>query len=118
MTKSLKMTRRGFIGTSSVAAAGMMIVPSNVIAGLGHKAPSDKLNIAGVGIGGMGFGNLKNMESENIVALCDVDWDHSKRCFDYFPKAQNFGIGGRCTTKLANQSMLYWLQLPTTAMLL
>lgn len=90
MTKSLKMTRRGFIGTSSAAAAGMMIVPSNVIAGLGHKAPSDKLNIAGVGIGGMGFGNLKNMESENIVALCDVDWDHSERCFDYFPKARKF----------------------------
>lgn len=90
MTKSLKMTRRGFIGTSSAAAAGMMIVPSNVIAGLGHKAPSDKLNIAGVGIGGMGFGNLKNMESENVVALCDVDWDHSKKCFDYFPKAQKF----------------------------
>lgn len=90
MTESSKMTRRGFIGTTSAAAAGMMIVPSNVVAGLGHKAPSDKLNIAGVGIGGMGFGNLKNMQSENIVALCDVDWDHSKRCFDYFPKAQKY----------------------------
>jgi len=90
MTQNKNMTRRGFIGTSSTVAAGMMIVPSNVIAGLGYKAPSDKLNIAGVGIGGMGFSNLKSMKSENIVALCDVDWDHSKRCFDAFPKAKKY----------------------------
>ena len=90
MAKNKNMGRRKFIGTSSTIAAGFMIVPPNVIAGLGHKAPSDKLNIAGVGIGGMGLSNLKNMSTENIVALCDVDWDHSKRCFDYFPKAKKY----------------------------
>jgi len=90
MGKNSKITRRGFIGTTSTLAAGLMIVPSNTIAGLGHKAPSDKLNIAGVGIGGMGFTNLKNMETENIVALCDIDWDHSKRCFEYFPNAPRY----------------------------
>ena len=82
--------RRDFIGATATAAAGLTIVPSHVVAGLGHKAPSDKLNIAGVGIGGMGFSNLRRMESENIVALCDVDWDHSKRCFEHFPKARKF----------------------------
>jgi len=90
MTQNKKLTRRGFIGTTSTVAAGLMIVPSNVIAGLGYKAPSDKLNIAGVGIGGMGFSNLKNMSTENIVALCDVDWDHSKKCFDNFPNAKKY----------------------------
>ncbi len=90
MTQNKKLTRRSFIGTTSAAAAGFMIVPSNTIAGLGYKAPSDKLNIAGVGIGGMGFSNLKNMSTENIVALCDVDWDHSKKCFDNFPNAKKY----------------------------
>ena len=50
-------SRRSFLATSAAAAAGATILPSNVIAGLGHKAPSDKLNIAGIGVGGMGFAN-------------------------------------------------------------
>ncbi|MFA5819363.1 MAG: Gfo/Idh/MocA family oxidoreductase [Bacteroidales bacterium] len=90
MKQNRKITRRGFIGTTSTIAAGLLIVPSNTIAGLGHKAPSDKLNIAGVGIGGMGFSNLRNMKTENIVALCDIDWDHSKRCFESFPDATRY----------------------------
>lgn len=91
MKKQLSfITRRKFISTSSTVLAGISIVPSNVIAGLGHKAPSDKLNIAGIGIGGRGFGNLKELQSENIVALCDVDWNYSKRVFDHFPKAKKY----------------------------
>lgn len=85
-----QISRRKFIGTSAATFAGVTILPSNVIAGLGHKAPSDKLNIAGIGVGGKGFTNLKNMESENIVALCDVDWDYSKQVFDYWPKASKY----------------------------
>jgi len=83
-------SRRSFLATSAAAAAGATILPSNVIAGLGHKAPSDKLNIAGIGVGGMGFGNLKNMASENIVALCDVDWKYAKRAFDQYPNAKAY----------------------------
>ena len=82
--------RRRFLQTSVTAMAGFTILPSNVIAGLGHKAPSDKLNIAGIGIGGRGFGNMKELQSENIVALCDVDWNYSQAAFDFFPKAQKF----------------------------
>jgi hypothetical protein len=80
MKKHNKITRRGFIGTTTAAAAGFMIVPSTTISGLGHKAPSDKLNIAGIGIGGMGKGNLQRMANENIVALCDVEWGQNKSC--------------------------------------
>lgn len=72
----------------ALAAAGITIVPSHVVSGLGHKVPSDKLNIAGIGIGGKSFGNLRELESENIVALCDVDWDYAKKAFDKFPKAK------------------------------
>ena len=70
---SNSISRRSFIGTTGAVAAGLTIMPSHVISGLGYKAPSDKLNIAGIGVGGMGNANLKNLKSENIVALCDVD---------------------------------------------
>ncbi len=85
-----QISRRKFIGNTALAAAGFTILPSTVISGLGHKAPSDKLNIAGVGVGGRGFAVLRGMESENIVALCDVDWRYSQRCFDYFPQAKKY----------------------------
>jgi hypothetical protein len=84
------MSRRKFIGNTTVAAAGFTILPSNVISGLGHTAPSDKLNIAAVGIGGRGFGILKAVESQNIVALCDVDWRYSQKVFEYFPQAKKY----------------------------
>jgi hypothetical protein len=79
---SKNITRRSFIGTTGAVAAGLTILPSSVISGLGKRAPSDKLNIAVVGIGGMGNSNLKAVKgTENIVALCDVDWGYSKKVF-------------------------------------
>jgi hypothetical protein len=90
MKENNKVSRRGFLGTSAAAAAAITILPSNTIAGLGHRAPSDKLNIAAVGIGGMGHGNLKNLKSENIVGLCDVDWKYADGCFKEFPDAKKY----------------------------
>jgi predicted dehydrogenase len=69
------LTRRQFIGRSSVAIAGVTIVPSHVISGLGHIPPSDKLNIAGIGIGGKGRSLMVQAANENLVALCDIDWN-------------------------------------------
>src|SRR5690606_5089779 len=90
-----KINRRDFISATTITAAGLTIVPSNVVAGLGHKPPSDKLNIAGIGIGGMGRGNLSRMADENIVALCDVDWTTGGRInvpkvFETYPKAAKY----------------------------
>ena len=93
MDNKNSISRRTFLGSSAAAAVGLTIVPSNVMGStLGHKAPSDKLNIAGVGVGGMGFSNLKAMETENIVALCDVDWKYCEGngVFARFPNAQKF----------------------------
>jgi len=85
------ISRRGFIKSSAVATTSLFwIAPSRVIAGMGHIAPSDKLNIAGIGIGSKGGVNLKNMSSENIVALCDIDWNYAKGCFDTYPGAKRF----------------------------
>lgn len=84
------LNRRQFINMSALAAAGFMLTPSTVMSAKGRKASGEKLNIAGVGIGGRGFGVLKAMKSENIVALCDVDWKYAQGCFDYFPKAKKY----------------------------
>jgi hypothetical protein len=88
--KKTGMSRRQFMYTSATAAAALTILPSGIISAKGRIAPSDKLNIAGIGVGGMGFANLKNLESQNIVGLCDVDWGYSARVFEYFPKAAKY----------------------------
>ena len=86
------ITRRSFLQKGTAAAAALTIVPSAVLGKThGHIAPTDKLNIAGVGIGGMGNANLKNMETtENIVALCDIDWKYAKPVFDRHPQAKKY----------------------------
>lgn len=85
------ITRRNFLHKNAMLVAGLTIVPSSVLGKTaGKTAPSDKLNIAGIGIGGKGIVNLRNMSSENIVALCDVDWDYAKKAFDEFPQAKKF----------------------------
>jgi hypothetical protein len=89
--KSKQISRRSFIGTTGAVAAGLTILPSSVISGLGKRMPSDKLNIAIVGIGGMGNSNLKAVKgTENIVALCDVDWGYSKGVFEANPEAKKY----------------------------
>jgi predicted dehydrogenase len=74
--KGTKITRREFLGASATAAAGMMIVPRHVLGGPGITAPSDKLNIGCVGVGGKGTSDIWSVSSENIAALCDVDDTH------------------------------------------
>jgi hypothetical protein len=89
--KKSGISRREFLGNTAKAAAVFTIVPSHVVSGLGYKAPSDKLNIACVGIGGMGNSNLKAVApTENIVALCDVDWAYSDGVFKAYPNAKKY----------------------------
>ena len=85
------MNRRQFLKTSAIAAcvSTFQIVPRHVL-GQGQTPPSEKLNIAGVGIGGQGGGDLNEMATENIVALCDVDWKKAAGQFGKFPKAERF----------------------------
>src|SRR5687768_8301790 len=75
----MTISRRDFIATAGTTAAGLTIVPRHVL-GKGQTPPSDRLNIAGVGVGGMGRTNLLNLGVDNnIVALCDVDWGYAGR---------------------------------------
>lgn len=87
MADEKKVSRRGFMGAAA-AGAVFSIVPRHVLGGEGNAPPSAKLNIAGIGVGGMGFGDLQNLASENIVALCDVDHDYAARAFQQYPNAK------------------------------
>ncbi len=91
--KKKELNRRQFLGsTAAASAAAFTIVPRHVLGGTGFKAPSDKLNIAGVGVGGMGKNNVKHCADagENIVALCDVDWDYAGDVFKQYPDAKTY----------------------------
>src|SRR4249919_314785 len=67
-----RVTRRDFVKTTAAAATAAMIVPRHVL-GRGFQAPSDLVNVAVVGVSGMGANNTRAVMSQNIVALCDVD---------------------------------------------
>lgn len=85
-----QFTRRKFIRKVASAGALFSIVPGHVVSGLGHRAPSDKLNIACVGIGGRGWENIEGVNTENIYALCDVDWEMGTKAFKEYPKAARY----------------------------
>ena len=55
--KAREISRREFMGGAVSAVAAFTIVPRHVLGGPGHTPPSEKLNVAGVGVGGMGVGN-------------------------------------------------------------
>src|SRR5438552_14619136 len=84
---SPELSRRKFVATAATAAA-FTIVPRHVLGGAGQTPPGEKLNIALIGAGGMGSGDIRAVTSENVVALCDVDRAALDRNAQSFPKAQ------------------------------
>lgn len=89
------MSRRSFLGGLGAGAAAFSIVPSHVMAGSGETPPSEKLNIAGIGVGERGNHDLRAVsqaEEANIVGLCDVDHElgSTKDTFKRFPDAKRF----------------------------
>src|SRR4029079_15581786 len=66
------VSRRHFIETAAITGAGIAIVPRHVL-GRGFTPPSDLLNIACVGIGGMGRNNMRAVASPKTVPLWHVD---------------------------------------------
>jgi predicted dehydrogenase len=90
--KSKTIRRRDFICTSSVTLAGLTIIPNHAVSGLGHIPPSDKLNVAGIGFGGKGASDIAPVsKTENIIALCDVDWSQPvEKVFNTYPGAKRY----------------------------
>ncbi|MFH1923396.1 MAG: Gfo/Idh/MocA family oxidoreductase [Planctomycetota bacterium] len=81
-------TRRGFLKSSLFGVSGVLLVRGGKTA-FGYQA-NDKLNIAAVGIGGMGRGNVANVSGEAVVALCDVHESHAAKSFEAHPQAKRF----------------------------
>jgi len=91
MKKNVGFTRREFVGAAGVAVGAAMVVPRHVLAGSGTSAPSDKLNIAGIGVGGQGAGDIRSVSGgNNIVALCDVDTRRAAETLKQFPDAKQY----------------------------
>lgn len=77
---------------SLVAGATATIVPRSVLGGDAGVSPNEKVTLAGIGIGGIGFPQLKDARNAGfqVEALCDVDDVHAKKTFDLFPQARKY----------------------------
>ena len=88
--QTTKPSRREFLRNSSLAAAGFFIVPRHVL-GRGFVAPSDKLNIAGIGVGGKGTSDIDNFFKSGkaeIAVLTDVDDRQAAPMWKKYPNAK------------------------------
>jgi predicted dehydrogenase len=84
-------SRRAFIKTTAIASAAFMILPRHVLGGKGFTAPSDRLIIGSIGVGGKGASDIaafhKSGKAE-IGFLCDVDTNRAASTVKSFPKAK------------------------------
>lgn len=84
-----RMNRRQFMARTGLAGGGLLMLPARVWAAEGQP-PSEKLNIAAVGVGGMGWGDLQHWGGENVVALCDVDDARARSAYERYPDVPRF----------------------------
>lgn len=88
-----KRSRRGFIRDAGIALAGLTVVPRHVLGGAGRIAPSETIQVAGIGVGGVGSGQIVNVSKQKgtrIAYLCDVDDVYAKKTYDRFPDAKRY----------------------------
>ena len=88
------MNRREFIKTTAIAGAGWLILPTGVRAG--QSAPSNKLNIALIGVGGRGLAHYDSLVGENVVALCDINEKRFPDALKRFPNAKTYVDWRKC----------------------
>ena len=62
-----KFSRRKFVGQVGVATAAFSIVPRNVLGGTGYQAPSDTVNVAGIGVGAQGGGDIQQIATPDVA---------------------------------------------------
>jgi predicted dehydrogenase len=84
------MSRRKFLaGAAAASGASFMVAPRSVLGGA-ETAPNDKLNLAAIGVGGVGARNIKNLSNEHFSVICDVDDEYAKGMLDAFPDAKRY----------------------------
>jgi predicted dehydrogenase len=93
-TLTSAVSRRHFLQSTAVAGAGLTILPSGVLAG--RNAPSNKLNVALIGVGGRGRAHFGAVKGENVVALCDVSEQALASAAKEFPDAKHYVDWRKC----------------------
>jgi predicted dehydrogenase len=85
------MKRRSFLKTAA-AALSVPFVPRHVLGGNGQTPPSEKLNLASIGVGGQGGSDIGQLAGGPIhmVAVCDVDEQNRNKAASRFPSAKTF----------------------------
>ena len=91
MISNKRFSRRQFM-TGTAAAMTFSIVPRHVLGGPGRTPPSEKIILAGIGVGGVGHGQLQSCDKQNaqIVALCDVDDKYADKSYRKWPQARRY----------------------------
>jgi len=85
--KAPALSRRDLMGAAAAVAA-FTFVPKRILGSAGQSSANNKLNIAGIGVGGRGASDIKEVSSENIVALCDVDMKNAAGTIKAHPDAK------------------------------
>ena len=88
--KPKKISRRRMLKQSALSIGAFTIVPRSVLGGPNQTPPSEKLNIACIGVGGKGYSDAQSVSSQNIVALCDVDDNYAAKTYNQFPHAKRY----------------------------
>lgn len=81
------MRRRDLLASAG-SAAGLTILRSGTVRG--QTAPSNRLNVALIGVWGRGTAHYESLRNENVVALCDVNDLRTKEALEIFPKAKTY----------------------------
>jgi predicted dehydrogenase len=87
------MSRRDFIGVAGAAAAAFTIVPRHVLGGPGYMSPSDMVNIAGIGVGGMGQRNMMSILTPESVLAQMKEQQNSPQDSDAQSQQRRRGFG-------------------------
>ena len=98
---SNRITRRQMLRNTTFAGIGIWV--SKGTFGAEARSPNEKLNLAGIGVGGRGGADVNGCASENFVALCDVDDRRAAGTFNKFPKAKKYRDFRKLLDELENQ---------------
>lgn len=88
------MNRRNFLNTTTLAGAGLTLLPSGLLRG--QNSPNNKLNVALIGVWGRGTAHYDALSQENVVALCDVNEARFADALKRFPNAKTYVDWRKC----------------------
>ncbi|MHC4331847.1 MAG: Gfo/Idh/MocA family protein, partial [Planctomycetota bacterium] len=96
-----QLTRRDFLRSAAWSGSGLIILSNS--RSVRSAQANEKLNIAAIGVGGRGAADVNGVADENIIALCDVDHNHSAKTFERFPKAKRYKDFRRMLDEMHNK---------------